>query len=61
MRKTSTYIVQVKEDILDETICNLQQCQRVIGDDLPRDSARYSLTIRRVLKVKKLMKLPGQR
>ena len=52
--------MQMTEDVLDESISNLQQCKQVVGAVLPRTDVRYSLTIRRVHKVKRLIKLPGQ-
>lgn len=53
--------VQVKEDLMDDTVCNLQQCEQLEGNVVSRNCTRYSLTIRRVPKVKRLLKLPGQR
>ncbi|DBA81119.1 hypothetical protein WJX79_009076 [Trebouxia sp. C0005] len=53
-------IDEVFEDVLDDSILNLEQCNQKVGAVLPR-TVRHSLTIRRVPKVKRLFKLPGQR
>ncbi|KAL3148723.1 hypothetical protein ABBQ38_014136 [Trebouxia sp. C0009 RCD-2024] len=53
-------IAEVTEDVLDNSILNLKQCGRKAGTHFPR-GLRHSLTIRRVLKVKSLVKLPGQK
>lgn len=53
-------IEQAREDVLDASILNLQQCGQEAGGVLAR-AMRYSLTIRRALKVKRLVRLPGQR
>ena len=50
---------QVTEDVLNDSILNLRQCRQKAGTALPR-TMRYSLTIRRVFKVKRLVRLPGQ-
>ena len=51
--------MQVVQDVLDAGIVNLKQCAQEAGSLVPR-AMRYSLTIRRVLKVKSLVKMPGQ-
>lgn len=53
-------IAEVTEDLLDNSILNLEQCGQTAGVRLTR-AVRLSLTIRRVPKVKSLIRLPGQK
>ncbi|KAK9829179.1 hypothetical protein WJX72_004348 [[Myrmecia] bisecta] len=46
-------IDEVTEEVIDASVANASACGLAIGSGLPRGGERFSLTIRRVLKVRK--------